>query len=1487
MYAAGRRTVRPPVRFQDYATERIAQHLAPIQSTPTDVTERQDNVLPTAERRPTTDRKTQLSWMQQELINVTHDLEQFQLELDHLENQQQGATGISPIRDHPPTDSGSVRARSSASGVTGQQTQFTERENGASRPSLQDIRAMNRLAGHDPLQQFDLRGPLPRSGRPDVKKPVVTTLTDFSDFPVVSAPLPQGSALSSQERPVRAQPQQDLRGKTKIVSGSQRKVHDLVVKQIAWPHEFVFHSSQPVTPDNLTWDQLMAGELAIIYDDATPPRESSNRAIILQNLLLDVSTYTFPGIRAFYKTWLLHAERGMFDLEAVDIMPALGRLKQQYLRQPQVEVQSFSSHSFKPSKFTGGSNTCELFQNSACSHPSDHKNASGTMLMHQCKYCTVHRPEVPLRHPAAKCIYKDKAKREEYNKAPQCSSHILNATHLDNDERDKLQNRPSTSTLYTASASSSQRRSSFPMARPVSSVPSDISGSSLPATASPSQRSTNFPMASPVSNVPSDISGSSLPATASPSQRSTSFPMDSLVNSSVPAQLSTEAHTGSSEIRHSHIDLHQLVKASGLYNFQGLRVPVPSNLHISAWRNGLQDYSDAVVADFLEFGWPINYSSDVPPRPVTKNHSSATHFAEHVDNYISKELSFNSISGPFRDNPLASPLMVSPLQTVPKKDSAQRRVIMDLSFPPSSSVNSGIPGDDYLGLPYHLRLPRHEAFEELIRSKGHGCLLFKRDLSRAYRQLPVDPHDYNLLGFKWRDEFYFDTVFPFGLRSAALACQRTTNAVTHIYRAQGFSAVNYIDDFGGAEHPAHADEAFRVLAETFVTLGLQESPEKASPPSTVMTFLGIGYDSLRMVKFITEDRLEDMAAELQQWPDRKRATKRQVQSLLGKLIFLTACVPQGRVFLSRIINILKHLKRASHRIRLNNAFRQDVLWWQRFLPAFNGSALIPMLPPTEVGSLVATDACLSGCGGVCPPRREYFHREFPPAVLAESHAIHRLETLAIVVACKLWAQSWAGQRLFIGCDNMASTQVINSGRHADANWSSFRQNGTFIWQPDTFQGLRPACRISLAELTSTRLTQRRFKFSWFKEDGPLARFPISSSASLTIASDWSVLEADTLQTQRQAFALSTQANHRSSFRSYLGFCEFFRKTPIPASPHQLSCYVQFLSRSVKSVATISHHLSAVKLLHQFHGFYDLDLSGFELQQTLRGLKKTLRHQPREHHPVTPEFLLRVHPLINHSDPTDATIWAVILVGFFTFLRRSNLAPASVKSFDPNKNLCRRDISVAPEGLLIRVRWTKTIQANERRLEIPVLAIPNSPLCPVRAYVNMVRLIPAVPSSPAFQLPASSNPARPLTISALDKAFARLVVAAGLPSRFHTLHDLRRGGYTFAFEAGVPRELRRQHGDWRSDADLLYLHLPLAERLKLPAAMRGLLLQRLASHDTTLTPTYNYGVIGLKGLITENCDIVLRHDSDVTSVRSEERTQATTTRPRSRSFTMPS
>ena len=83
-----------------------------------------------------------------------------------------------------------------------------------------------------------------------------------------------------------------------------------------------------------------------------------------------------------------------------------------------------------------------------------------------------------------------------------------------------------------------------------------------------------------------------------------------------------------------------------------------------------------------------------------------------------------------------------------------RRVVMDLSFPPGCSVNDSIPQDTYLGKYCKLRLPGIDQLVEFILEKGHHCLVFKKDLSRAYHQFPIDPKDYHLLGFHYQGKFY-------------------------------------------------------------------------------------------------------------------------------------------------------------------------------------------------------------------------------------------------------------------------------------------------------------------------------------------------------------------------------------------------------------------------------------------------------------------------------------------------------------------------------------------------------------------------------------------------------------------------------------------------------------------------------------------------------------------------------------------------------------
>ena len=92
-------------------------------------------------------------------------------------------------------------------------------------------------------------------------------------------------------------------------------------------------------------------------------------------------------------------------------------------------------------------------------------------------------------------------------------------------------------------------------------------------------------------------------------------------------------------------------------------------------------------------------------------------------------------------------------------------MIVDLSWPEGTSVNSGIDKDVYLGDDVSLTYPTIDTLTSIIISKGPGALMFKTDLSRAYKQLFVDPRSIHMLAFKWKNCIYIDKTLPFGLRS--------------------------------------------------------------------------------------------------------------------------------------------------------------------------------------------------------------------------------------------------------------------------------------------------------------------------------------------------------------------------------------------------------------------------------------------------------------------------------------------------------------------------------------------------------------------------------------------------------------------------------------------------------------------------------------------------------------------------------------------------
>jgi hypothetical protein len=469
------------------------------------------------------------------------------------------------------------------------------------------------------------------------------------------------------------------------------------------------------------------------------------------------------------------------------------------------------------------------------------------------------------------------------------------------------------------------------------------------------------------------------------------------------------------------------VVESGCPNYKGCRIPVLSKINVDFFRSNLSGFHDKGIIEFLEFGWPIGYDKDTLPVSKGNNHKGATEFSDCINSYLKKEVSLGATLGPFSSNPFLVPLAISPLNTVPKGGTSDRRVIMDLSHPAGSSVNDGVPKNTYLGEEFSLVYPTIDTFTDIVRRKGRGCLMYKRDLKRAYRQIPVDPGDLHLLGCKWQGDIYIDRTIAMGLRTGAMICQRLTTAVVFILEKLGFDVCNYIDDLAGAEEEDKASEAFDALGLVLHEAGLEEGPEKACSPADVMDFLGIQIDSKNMEARVPYRKLQEVLQELEVWSRRKSASKRQVQSLIGKLQFVARCIQPGRIFISRMLVVLKGLKKQHHFTKVSAEFRKDIDWWRRFMEVFNGVSIIPEEDWSEPDHIFASDACLEGGGAICGS--QFCHFVFPADF--KTWHISALELLTIVVAAKLWGHLWKGLRIRVLCDNEASVSVVNTGRSKD------------------------------------------------------------------------------------------------------------------------------------------------------------------------------------------------------------------------------------------------------------------------------------------------------------------------------------------------------------------------------------------------------------------------------------------------------------------------
>ena len=298
--------------------------------------------------------------------------------------------------------------------------------------------------------------------------------------------------------------------------------------------------------------------------------------------------------------------------------------------------------------------------------------------------------------------------------------------------------------------------------------------------------------------------------------------------------------------------------------------------------------------------------------------------------------------------PLRSQISVFPL-------SALFRMIHHLSYPKGASINDGIP-PEFSSVKY---ASVDDAISHIQR-QGKGCAMAKTDVRSAFCIVPVHPSDYPLLGFQWKEKWYYDKTLPMGCSSSCQIFEDLSTAMEWVgkNKLQIPNIVHILDDFLIIDKSLDTcGTKLNRFLQFCHELGVPMAEEKTVGPAHVLTFAGIELDCLKHEARLPREKVEKCREVIIQFLSRKKVTLKELQSLIGLLNFACSIIKPGRVFLRRLINLTIGVVRPMYFIRLTLKVKNDLRIWQQFLTSFNCQSLFL----EEVWTPIRRPFLLHGC----------------------------------------------------------------------------------------------------------------------------------------------------------------------------------------------------------------------------------------------------------------------------------------------------------------------------------------------------------------------------------------------------------------------------------------------------------------------------------------------------------------------------------------------
>jgi hypothetical protein len=236
----------------------------------------------------------------------------------------------------------------------------------------------------------------------------------------------------------------------------------------------------------------------------------------------------------------------------------------------------------------------------------------------------------------------------------------------------------------------------------------------------------------------------------------------------------------------------------------------------------------------------------------------------------------------------------------------------------------------------------------------------------------------------------------------------------------GIFVVNYINDIIGVAPDDVADVHFKVTLKVLHLLGFIISKNKTVPPGKIVTCLGIVINLELGCLSIPSGKLNQVVNLCSKYLNKKSILKRDLQALLGSLLFLHKAIKPARTFVNRALAVLRGMGEG-RKVAISEGMKRDLLWFIACSQQINARVFI--FKDSRPHAEIYLDASLSAIGGV------FKNRVYSvPIGRKEGWSINQWEALNVLVALRTWSSFLRGKRFVIYCDNKVAVSIFNSGR---------------------------------------------------------------------------------------------------------------------------------------------------------------------------------------------------------------------------------------------------------------------------------------------------------------------------------------------------------------------------------------------------------------------------------------------------------------------------